>query len=132
MPKHLLLYDGECGLCSRTVQFVLKKDRKEMFYFAPLQSQLGRQIAERCGLDAEQLSTFIYIREGLGLTKSAAALHVLKSLGMPWSAGFMFIILPKRFRDACYDVIAKRRHRWFPWNEQCLIIDRHHRHRFLS
>lgn len=106
----LLLFDGECWLCSRLLQFVLKRDKRKRFYFAPLQSDLGRQVKELSPLGPDEES-MLYLRMGKCLTKSTAALYLLRDLGGIWSLFFLFIVLPAPLRDSVYDFVARHRHR---------------------
>jgi predicted DCC family thiol-disulfide oxidoreductase YuxK len=86
--RHLLLYDGVCGLCDRLVQFVLTHDGRGLFRFAPLQSATGRALIERSGADPDDLTTFYVVRDygsprAQTLVKGRAALFVARALGWP-------------------------------------------------
>jgi predicted DCC family thiol-disulfide oxidoreductase YuxK len=61
--RHLLLYDGECGLCNRLNRFVLRRDRRDRFRFAALQGEVGRAWAARLGRDPDDLSTFLVVAD---------------------------------------------------------------------
>ena len=81
----LLLFDGECGLCSAAVQFILKRDRRRRLRFAALQTELGREIMAAQGLDPSDLRTMV-LRTELGevLVRSDAALAAAGELRWPW------------------------------------------------
>lgn len=110
-----LFYDGHCGLCHRTVKFVLHRDRSgNAFRFAPLQGPTfqARVPAERrAGLPD---SIAVLTAEGALLARSDALLHILQRLGGGWriSAGLLAAI-PRPVRDAFYDFIARIRYRIF-------------------
>jgi predicted DCC family thiol-disulfide oxidoreductase YuxK len=135
---HLLLYDGVCGLCNRMNQFVLKRDRGDLFRFSALQGELGRGLLSRHGRDPDRLDTFyVVVDRGTPaerlLSRSDAAVFVLRSLGWPWRAAAAVLrLLPRRLRDAGYNVIARNRYRWFGQHDTCPIPDPRHRMKFLD
>lgn len=133
--RHLLLYDGVCGLCSRLVQFVLAYDRRRVFDFASLQSPTGR--AATGIADGADLTTFYVIAEyqtghARALTKGQAALFLFRVLGWPWKAAGLLGILPGAWLNWLYDVIARNRYRVFGRQDQCLIPLPEHQNRFVD
>ena len=134
---HLLLYDGDCGLCNGLVQAVLKRDRKGIFNYAPLQSQLARDQLKRFAKSADDLDTVVVIpayeeRRSLPLFKARAALFVLAALGWPWKAAALLNVLPSGLLDVGYDLVARNRNRFFRKSEVCLLPLPEHRHRFVG
>lgn len=141
----LLLYDGVCGFCNRTVQFVLKRDRSDVFRFAALQSALGHRILERHGANPSDLDTFYVVldfdaalrgetkqNETL-LARSDAAVFVLRELGSIWSvAGGLLRMLPRSVRDWVYVFVARRRYGIFGRYDACPIPGAETRSRFLD
>jgi len=102
MDNHLIvLYDGVCGLCNKSIQFILKRDKKDAFRFASLQSEFGRKILHRHGKDPDRLDTFIVVQsfekesERL-IIKARAALFVAKNSG--WLLeGLLWLRDPAKF-----------------------------------
>jgi predicted DCC family thiol-disulfide oxidoreductase YuxK len=134
---HLVLYDGVCGLCDRLVQFLLAHDVRGVFVFASLQSTLGKELVERFGGDAGELTTFYLLAnyrdpDARMYRKSGAALVVARELGWPWKAAVSLRILPAWIRDRVYDGIARRRYRVFGRFDQCAIPRPEVRHRFIG
>ena len=134
---HLVLYDGVCGLCSRLLQFVLKRDRRAVFTFAPLQGALGRRMVERFGGDPDQLTSFRVLanyRESRPqmLSRSSAALFVAFELGRPWKMAQLVRVLPTSLLDYVYDVVARNRYRVFGRAEQCPTPRPEFRDRFVQ
>jgi len=129
----ILVFDGICVLCSRSVGFVLRHDRKKRFRFATTQSPVGVRLMSEHGLDASKPSSVLLIAGDRAYTESAAMLHVLRSFGGAWKllAGALWII-PKLLRDAAYRAIAKRRYRWFGQRETCYLPDPSEAGRFLQ
>lgn len=134
---HLVLYDGVCGLCNRLLHFLLRHDRQRAFSFAALQSSVGRAIVARSGGNPDDLST-LYVVAGYQtpharvLTKSDAALFVLGKLDAPWKAAPLLRVVPKAVRDLAYDLIARRRYRWFGRSDTCLVPGQEARGRFID
>lgn len=134
---HLLLYDGACGLCSRLVQFVILRDRREVFDFASLSSPAAAEHLAPFGSRAADLDTMVVVanyRRGASkhLQKARAALFVLKALGWPWRAAAALTVVPTVLLDRAYDVVARHRHRFFPPSERCFVPRAQDRHRFLD
>lgn len=134
---HLVLYDGVCGLCNRLLQFVLARDRRRVFNFAPLQSPTGRTVVERSGYNADDVASFCVFAnyrspEAVLLTKGRAALFVARALGWPWKAAGLFGVLPTALLDRLYDVVARNRYRVFGRQEQCLTPRPECRNRFVD
>jgi predicted DCC family thiol-disulfide oxidoreductase YuxK len=135
--RHLVLFDGQCGLCTAFVQFVLPRDPTGIFHFASLSSPEGRAIVTRHGGDADDVST-VYVVADYGtpearpLTRSRAALFVCRSLGWPWKAATLFGALPTRLLDRAYDFVARNRYRVFGRREQCLMPRPEWQDRFID
>lgn len=124
LPEHkqLILFDGVCNLCNSSVQFVIKNDKKDKFMFAPLQSEVGKQIIEKFNVDTSKTdSILLYSKEKDLKSKSTAALLVAKQLGFPINIWSVFLLVPAFFRNWVYDYIAKNRYKWFGKKEACMI-----------
>jgi predicted DCC family thiol-disulfide oxidoreductase YuxK len=135
--RHLVLYDGVCGLCDHLVQFLLARDRRRVFHFAALQSAAGKSALERSGGNPAALTTFYVLAdyrtgESRLFKKSRAALFVARSLGWPWRAAGLFGLLPTSILDFGYDLVARNRYRLFGRHEQCLLPRAEDRDRFID
>ncbi|WP_273130347.1 thiol-disulfide oxidoreductase DCC family protein [Metabacillus sp. HB246100] len=128
----ILLFDGICNLCNETVKFVIRYDKNEHFKFASLQSVEGQNLLKKHRLPTKDFNSFVMVKDNKVYTKSTAALMVCKTLGGAWSLLYLFIILPKPFRDAIYTYIAKHRYKWFGKKEECMIPTPEMKKRFLS
>lgn len=122
----MIFYDGVCGLCDRTVRFVLRRDDAGRFRFAPLQSDYAAVVLARHGRDAGDLDSVSLLLDPGGpgerlLAKSDAVLAILDGLGGAWRLAALARWLPRAWRDAAYDALARRRYRWFGRFEQCPI-----------
>jgi predicted DCC family thiol-disulfide oxidoreductase YuxK len=123
--RHLLLYDGVCGLCSRLVQFVLAHDRRGVFHFAPL-PQLSA--SETTFYVIENYRTSAARR----LSRGRAALFVVDALGWPWKMAGVFGVLPTTWLDRLYNLVARNRYRVFGRHDQCVMPRPEYRNRFTQ
>lgn len=128
---HIILFDGFCNLCNSSVQFIIKRDRKAIFSFAPLQGDQANTLLKNQNLDHSKMDSIIYIQNGMVFTKSTAALKISKKLNALWPLLYAFIIIPKPLRDAIYDWIARNRYQWFGKREECTLPKDHWKSRFL-
>jgi predicted DCC family thiol-disulfide oxidoreductase YuxK len=134
----ILLYDGVCGLCNRLVQFVLKRDARDHFRFASLQSDFAVRILQRHGLDPHDLDTFYMVTDygqpDERLTaRSDAAIAVLRQLGGFWGAlALVLRVLPRWLRDWGYGLVARTRYRIFGKYDTCPLPEQKQRHKFLD
>jgi predicted DCC family thiol-disulfide oxidoreductase YuxK len=130
----VLLYDGACGLCAASVQFVLRHERRRGLRFAPLQGPFAAAVRDRhpelAGVDS-----MIWIESAVHgeriYVRSAAVLRVARYLGGAWRLAAAGWLLPQSWRDALYDTVARHRHELFA-PEQCYLPPADVRSRFLD
>jgi predicted DCC family thiol-disulfide oxidoreductase YuxK len=138
MPgRHLVLYDGVCGLCNGIVQFVLPRDRGHVLDFASLQSVTGRSWLAHFGRTAEPLDTLVVVTNYAGpspdiLIKARAALFVAGTLRLPWSILSGFRVFPSALLNAVYDAVAARRYRVFGRHDFCPLPTPEQKERFID
>lgn len=129
----ILFYDGVCGLCDRLVQFVLRHDRRAHFRFAALQGAAAAQTLAHFGKSPDDLDTmYVLTSDGRLLQRARAILFVLGGLGLPWSIGAIFGVLPTVVIDWFYNRVAKNRYRMFGKRESCRLPSGDERARFLG
>jgi predicted DCC family thiol-disulfide oxidoreductase YuxK len=131
-PDNLVLFDGICNLCTASVQFIIRHDRAGIFYFAPLQSDIGREICQSRGLDPAVVETFMLISGGIILMRSDAAIEVVSRFGGAWKFVAVLRLIPRVARDWIYSTIARNRYRWFGRTEACMIPTPDVKGRFLG
>ncbi len=135
VPKHkkLILFDGVCNLCNSSVQYVIKHDKKNIFMFAALQSEVGKELIEHFNIDTKKTdSILLYTPEDSLATKSTAALKIAKHSGFPQSLITVFFIVPPFIRNWVYDYIAKNRYKWYGKKDACMIPTPELKSKFLS
>jgi len=118
-PNHLLIFDGVCVLCNRTVQFILKHDKTRKFRYTTRQSEFANKLLSNYSPEYEQTDSVLYLRYEKLLTKSSAAIEIARTLGGIWKLWIVFYVFPKFFRDFLYDFIARNRYKWFGKKEYC-------------
>ena len=128
----LMLYDGSCGLCNRSVQLVLRHDRRGRFRFAALQSHAGRALLERHGLPLDRMDTVVLVEEGRAFTRSRAALRIARRMDAQWPALWPLAAIPRPIADFVYGLVARHRYRLFGRTDACMLPPPDVRARFLS
>ncbi len=118
----IILFDGYCNLCSSSVQFILKRDKKKLFRYAPLQSDFGKSKLIENGLTINKIDTLVLIENDTAYTYSTGALKIARQLDGWWPLLYAGIIIPRFLRDLIYQFIAKNRYKWFGKTKECFMI----------
>ncbi len=113
----IVLYDGYCRLCNGVMHFIVKRDKRKVFQFVPLQSEQGQGILKEINIIKEDTVVFVY--ENSVYTRSDAFVEMVRLLPSPWNWMRIIKYLPKKWRNYIYDVIAKNRFRWFGKRDTC-------------
>ncbi|MEO9872124.1 thiol-disulfide oxidoreductase DCC family protein [Ekhidna sp.] len=133
IKKPIIFFDGVCNLCNSSIQFILKKDKKERFLFASLQSGYAKQNLPYYLLGDKNSLQSIILKDGDTIRKkSSAVLEISKSLSGLLPLLYIFIIVPIFLRDWVYDIVARNRYKWFGEKDQCMIPSPELRNRFID
>lgn len=124
----VIYFDGECALCTGVVQFLLKRDTKNIFRFASLQGKAGRNLF----LSDDEKDSFILAEGDKIYSRSTGALNMFRLLGHGWQIMYLFIFIPKSIRDGVYNFISKNRYKWFGKRETCWMPDAKWSEKFLE
>jgi predicted DCC family thiol-disulfide oxidoreductase YuxK len=127
----VIVFDGDCVLCSASAQFVLRHDRAARFRLAAMQSPAGAELARRHGINPEEPQSIVLVAGPKAFTDSDAIIAIGQGLGWPWKAVLALRIVPKRLRDAAYRFIARNRYRLFGRRDGCFVPAPEHRSRIL-
>lgn len=127
----IVLYDGECGLCTGSVQFIIRHEKHPVFRFASFQSVTGKLLCHRHGIDRESLKSLVLIYGNDLLQRSDAALAIASELAGLWRGLTILRLVPRAWRDWCYDIIARNRYAWFGRHAGCLVSTPDIGHRFM-
>ncbi len=127
----LVLYDGHCGLCQRSVRFLLRHEREPVLRFAALGSETGQKWLREREVDSG-VDAMVLIEADRTLQGPDAALALCVYLKRPyrWLRGLR--IFPAPIRRLGYRAIARRRYRWFGKTESCPLPSPEQAERFLS
>jgi len=112
--QKIIIFDGVCGLCNKSVDILMKLDRKKQFLYSSLQGEFIKTLNIEPKIDS-----IIYYEDGKLFYKSTAILKILRSLGGIWVFTDVFYIIPRIIRDFIYDLIAKYRYTIFGKMESC-------------
>jgi len=135
MGRPVLLYDGRCGFCDWTVQFILARDAGGAMHFAPLDGEYARQVLKEHP-SLRDIDSLILVEAGVDvhspLVRSDAILAIAGYLGWPWRAAGVSRIVPRPLRDWAYDLFARHRYRLFGRYDHCPLPSPGQRARFLD
>ena len=129
VEKKVILFDGVCGLCNKSVDFLIVRDKGKQFSFSPLQGKFAREYVPE---DTENLDTIVYWENGRVFRRSSAVLHILTQLGGAWVLLFPFLLIPPTLRDLFYRFVARIRYRVASRQETCRIPTPEEEDRFLD
>lgn len=127
----IVLFDGVCNFCNKSINFVIDHDPTQQFRFASLQSAYAQALLASHGLDNGQLNSLILIEDGQVFQKSEAALRIARRL-RGWSWLYALRIFPLSFRDFVYDFIARHRYQLFGKSATCRLPSAQEKNLFLG
>ena len=129
---NVILFDGVCNFCNAAVNWVIKRDKKNIFKFASLQSTYGAQIIKNHNLSNQYLNTVVLVENDKNYMRSAAVLRILNHLGGIYSAACIFMIIPPPILNFFYNIVAKYRYRWFGKKDSCMVPDASLKEKFIN
>ena len=131
--KKIILFDGVCNLCEKSVQFIIKRDKNDVFRFVAIQSDLGREIIQKIGIDTTKIDSIILYEPNVAYYyKAEAALKIAKNLSGFYSLLAIFNFIPNNIKNSIYDYIAKNRYKWYGKKETCMIPTKALQAKFLA
>ena len=130
LNKKIILFDGDCNLCNKYVNLIIRYDPKDNFRFATIKSQIGQNIIRNLDLINIQEDTILLIKKKSIYIKSDAVIRILSCLQFPINMLSLISLIPRFIRDYFYDIIAKNRKKIFKTKE-CLLPNKKNRERFL-
>ena len=128
----IVLFDGVCNLCSRSVTFIIEHEREPTIRFASVQSAAGARLLQHHGLDPTDVKTFVLIVGATAYTRSTAAIRVARRLRGAWRLLAVLWIVPRPLRDLAYNLVARNRYRWFGRRDSCMVPTPALRARFIE
>jgi predicted DCC family thiol-disulfide oxidoreductase YuxK len=129
----LIIFDGECVLCSSGVQFMMKRDPQGETKFAVIQDALPRAIYHHYGLNADAFDTFMVLSDGIPFLRWRGVCKAARLMPAPWKwLGAAGGLVPDFIGNAIYDFVQRNRIGWFGAHDECLVPDAEARNRFLA
>lgn len=118
----LMLFDGQCIFCSRSVRFIFQRVDSEQIQFCPMQNSKGQELLSELNMPLQDFETLIVIKDNEVLIKSAAVLFIASIMPRPWSwLGQFLSIFPPQFLDSLYGLVARNRFKILGRSDRCYI-----------
>ena len=130
--KPIIIFDGQCVLCSRWARFVMRHDAAKQFRLLAAQTPLGAALYEHYGLDPVEYETNVLLEDGRAFLKSESTIRMFERLGLPWSMMKVFRVVPRALRDKLYNLVARNRLNWFGSRKTCFVPEPSDAERFLG
>lgn len=127
----VILFDGVCNLCNGAITFIIKRDKRNHYRFAALESDIGTMYLQKHEINPMETDSIVLIRGEKAYTKASAALRIARKMSGLWPLLYLFIIIPKFISNTVYDYIARNRYQWFGKEESCMIPTPALRDKFL-
>ena len=129
--KHIVFFDGECGVCNFWVQWILERDKNDQFMFASLQSDFGQSFLSERGLETKVFNTmYLWKPNQYYLIKSKAVLQIASILGGIYKLSGIGKIFPASVSDRIYDIISRNRMKLA--NQKCYLPTPYQRGKFIE
>jgi len=129
--KHIVFFDGECGVCNFWVQWILERDKKDQFMFSSLQSDFGQKFLSERGLETKQFNTlYLWKPHRYYLVKSKAVLKIANLLGGIYNISVMGKLIPAFISVKVYDKISENRMKLSA--QKCFLPDQHQKKKFIK
>ena len=132
MEFPLIIYDGDCGLCNRSISFIIRHEKSEYLRFSPVGSAFAQKVMRANGLSPDDIDSIVLVESGNCHVESDAVVGVAKFLKWPWSMIAWSKAIPRPFRDWCYRLVAANRMKLGSADKVCDIADERIRRRIIE
>ncbi len=119
--RYIIVFDGVCNLCNGSINFILSRDQREQFVFAPVQSPFAEELLARHGLAGIGEDSFVLVKKGKTYLRSDAALQISREMCGLWPLLWGLRVIPKGLRDGVYNLVAQNRYRLFGKKSSCMV-----------
>lgn len=127
--RALFVFDGVCVLCSSGASWIMRHDRKALLNLTAAQEALGRALYAHYAIEMDE--SYLLIADGRAYTASRGYLELFRILGGWYHILRVAVVIPERFRDWLYALIARNRYRWFGKTDYCVLLTPEQRRRLL-
>ena len=121
--SQVVVFDGECNLCNSAVYFIVAHSPKNKFKFANMHSKFWQELIQREIFKINPQETVVFLDNNIAYTNSKAVLEIVRRLKFPWSVLYIFIYLPRPFRDYIYKIIVRNKLKFFGKTQTCWAED---------
>ena len=128
----VIIFDGICNLCCGWVQYLIRRDKTMKFRFVSFQSETGQKLLNQVHENDNMNESIIYLKENKSFRESSAVLEILTDIGGVWKLIAVLKLIPKPIRNKLYQLIAKKRYRYFGKRATCLLPTPVNKKRFLT
>lgn len=133
LDRHaVVLFDGTCAFCERSVRFIARRDPAGYFRFGASQGAAAQSLLARHGVSRESARSIVLIEDGHVFLRSTASLRIARHLPWPWRIAAVLLVVPVSIRDAAYRVVAAVRHRVAGRSNACDVPPPELRHRLID
>lgn len=130
--RNIVIFDGVCNFCNGAVHFIINRDPKGIFVFAPMQSNLAKELMTKHQINNDGVDTFLLVKNDRCFVFSSAALEIAKDLTGFWSVLRIFKWVPASIRDAFYKLFARNRYALFGKQDHCMVPTADVKSRFIG
>ena len=130
MDYGVVLFDGECNFCSKSVQFLLKRDKHDYFRFTSLQGPAGQSFLDQYGIPKD-VTSIVYIENEHVYTQSDAVIKIGRHLDRYRTLAAIFRLVPRPFRNFLYRRVANNRYRIWGRSDSCMLPTAKNRDKFI-
>jgi len=129
--QRIVFFDDMCGMCSCTIDFLLRRNANSTLLFAPLQGSTAQAVIPA---DVRhKLDTMVYARDGELFRRSTAIVRILRDLGGLWNfLSWLLWLIPAPLRDVGYRTVSALRYRLFGKHDACRVPTPEEREWFLD
>jgi predicted DCC family thiol-disulfide oxidoreductase YuxK len=131
LPPRIVLFDGVCGLCQKTVRWLIDHDPDRAFWFAPLQGETAAALRRQHPEIPTEIHTVVFVEEGRVFLRSKVFLYAARHLPRPWRWAYHFRWLPAWPLDLAYRLVARLRYRIWGTVDECRLPTAEDRARLL-
>ncbi len=130
--RPIVFFDGFCNLCSSSVQFILKHERSDYYFFASLQSDFVRNNFPEIYQADKDPDSLVLFENQIFYFRSDAALRISRELKSPYNLLQYLRYIPSFMRDPLYNLVARNRYRYFGKRKSYYKPDKEASYRFLD
>ena len=130
--EKIIFFDGYCNLCNGFVNFIIRLDKKNKIFFAPLNGKTAEQILSKKEIKSVLPDSVIFYYDDVTSFKSKAVIDIFISLGGFYKLVVILKVIPSFILNFLYDTIAKNRYSWFGKRESCIVPDKKVISKFLE